>query len=394
MSAIDVACEYDFVAVAEAAYSRTIPEVTIGIELPADEAYDDALDNGYDDYIETTSLGIDDSLAVTEDDIVSGGVATAIERTLPPSAPYFVSGGSPDDVAFIEAYEVQAAEERKLPIEGEVPPTDDERMLIAEADEAIVAIGDEVGVNMRGRIPDTAEHHFFADHASYMHGVETMVGPDAARAHEKSNGFCSPEAGVVLVREADPGVRRTGIVHEKVHGVSLVQAESERRADGQPVVPYVPRTVHIGYTDLATRPTGRPHGLTEWVTEMTANKGAAMTKDGPLAPETSGYTRLNILGDGLVVATATEYGVPPSMVENGLIKGLWTPDRSGLSMIRNVFGDASYDEIVNMPANLRPAEALRLARQFELGTAVQALIAYSAGTPADMYGWQRRRRAA
>jgi hypothetical protein len=314
---------------------------------------------------------------------------------VPPTYPRRVYEQRNVPSGFPDWYEADSKEWRTRPLQGEVPPTDAELAVIDKVNESIIEIGDEVGANMRGALQDPEEHHFFPDKQAYLHGVAMRFGSKTAAVLQNSRGFSHPQAGVAWTRQGNTYDDAFGITHEKMHGVSLevvtsMPAVQTQETSGPATVQYGVQSLKVGYHDLASERSINSHAATEFATDMATNKSMIMTGVGPIDPT---YWPIDILGGHAVLETARAYGLKPLEVENELIKGLWTPDRSGMEKVREVMGDVRFHRFINLDAELTASQARRVAQELGWDYAIEDLAKAHVGQFDAYFGWRRRRYA-
>ncbi|HEX9153481.1 MAG TPA: hypothetical protein VF809_01545 [Candidatus Saccharimonadales bacterium] len=315
---------------------------------------------------------------------------TAIEDTeRPPKLPQYVYVGEAVPPGFAEWYETKTAAERSVPMPGSSLATPEEKDFVEESNLIIVEMGDEAGADMRDRVQPLHEHNFYDTKGAYVLGTKMRFGPRMAGRYVDSQGFMHPSTGLVWTRSDDPRHDRYGMLHEKIHGVSVTHIEPgvlPYTRDGR--TQYMARSVKVGYQDLPTQPIDGPHGMTEWVTDMAACKGMQKAGLGPICPN---YRPLDILGGWVVMETAAEVGHKPYDIENYLIKGLWTPDRSGVEMMRDRFDNSGVDRLVNLGAWMNCRMAIDIAVELDMPDAVDDLRAYDRGEFDTYFNWRRPR---
>jgi hypothetical protein len=313
----------------------------------------------------------------------------------PPAYPRRVYRDTYEQPGFGKWYEADADDLRSRPMQGEVRPSNFEEGVIDKVDRSIVEIGDEVGVDMRGALQPLEEHHIFPDKPSYVHGIERRFGATEAAKLEVNRGFFHPQAGLIWTRQGDPFDDAFGLTHEKIHGVSLEVVTPEpltytTDAQGAPQPQYAARRVAIGYQDLCPQRLSDAHGATEFVTDMATNKSMIMSGYGPIDPL---YRAIDILGGHAVLETARAYGVKPLEVENQLIKGMWTPDRTGMERVREVLGDERFDRFIHLTATMTGRAAERAAQELGWDFAIDDLVKAGVGKFNTYFDWRRRRYA-
>ncbi|HEV7454805.1 MAG TPA: hypothetical protein VGO07_06115 [Candidatus Saccharimonadales bacterium] len=278
----------------------------------------------------------------------------------------------------------------RRPFRGEAPKTDADMEFIADYDKADAAMAKEIGAPAPAKT-DPARIHLFNSKNEYLAGIAGRWGDKEAERRVSSQGFNSPDTGVVWTKRGDQAHDEYGMGHEMEHDGSLVVANTKPPAydmiNGQ-IEPIHVKDIKVGYWDLPTTlPPGEPHGLTEMVTDMSINKKLELMGRPPIVP---GYRPLDLLRSALVRKVAEAHDdLTPAAVENGLILGMRTTDRSMLEKVRAVVGDEGLDTIVNMKAHLFGKEAIAIAQRLGLDTT--ELETYDAGRPVRYFDWQRAR---
>jgi hypothetical protein len=278
----------------------------------------------------------------------------------------------------------------RQPFKGEAPKTDADKQFMADYDRASAIVAKEVGTPAPAET-DSARIHLFNSKGEYLAGIADRWGAKEAERRVSTQGFNFPGTGVVWTRSGNTAHDEYGMGHEMEHDSSLAVVNTKPPAydivGGQIEAIHVKET-HVGYSDLPTTlPPGEPHGLTEMVTDMSINKKLELMGRPPIVPD---YRPLDLLGSALVRKVAEAHDdLTPAAVENGLIRGMRTTDRSMLEKVRAVVGDEGLDTVVNMKAHLFGKEAIAIARQLGLDTT--ELETYDAGRPVRYFDWQRAR---
>jgi hypothetical protein len=309
------------------------------------------------------------------------------DRPAPKHYPKVVCAtGEPD---FAEQYERGFQQLRRTPLPHEAEKTEAEVDHIDRCNEAIVAIGDRIGVDMRDRLQPPEEHHFFNTRAEKDTGIRERWGDYADRA-KASEGSSTPFTGIVVARETADMREGCLLPHEKAHGVSIEYVSTREVSEGtrKNVFSKVGR-VESGYGDLAGSPARTPP--TPIVNELAADIVGWETRlaigETPTRPA---YPALAIVGGHAIAAIADNFGVKPRDVADKLVLGYWTTDRCFVDLAGETFGNA-IAPLFHMPVRHMPwhGEMLRLAIDWRLDGAVADLHKLNAGQPVNFFDWYR-----
>jgi hypothetical protein len=301
---------------------------------------------------------------------------------------------------FSDWWEGRSQELRSRPFPGEVDPTEREKEYIDDANDAIAQMGDDMGIGeeMRRRLQPLAEHHLLPDRDAYIQGLRERYGETGVARYGgmSARGHANPRDGIVWSRDPSPKFNRDGLFHEKMHGVSGQILEPNLPyspgygPDGR-ALPYThgdPKLLHNGYTDLRDprNQNQGPHGFTEFVTDMAADRALQMTDYQPLTPN---YRPFDILSAGVIEQTALRQGMDPNEIDNGLVKGMWVPTaRDMLGAVREALGADAYQQFVNLSGHMYGHQAAQYAYDWGLPNDVMSrLDAYDKGRPVNYFPW-------
>jgi hypothetical protein len=272
---------------------------------------------------------------------------------------------------FAEEYDAYIEETRQqMSFPHEKPATEREQAHIRQAHTGLTAVADELGVNIRDRLPTQNGYHFFDDRAAYIEDARAVT-------YEQNigmNGMCTTETGILWPRLESCDTEQ-GLTHETTHLVAAKQIHL-RRGEGDGEVIINMQEVN-GYYDVGSQ------GFNEMVTEMIAYRALADVDD----PAYTSYPVEVQIGDAAVRETAAYHGIEPREVENLLIRGMLTGDREGIGLIDQAIGIDRSDVLLHMPGHLSSEDGVRLAGALGLPRAAENIKAWQAGKRPAFFDW-------
>ncbi|HKU18423.1 MAG TPA: hypothetical protein VJP80_04060 [Candidatus Saccharimonadales bacterium] len=288
-------------------------------------------------------------------------------------SPHHVYLPGAQELPGFEDWHRQALVERRDAVHfpSETPLTDHEMQFVDRLETTLVEMGAEAD-----RRTDPAHCHVFDSQRQYVREVGARWGKGATF----SRGATVMDGGVVVLREEDPLETCFTIAHELVHDKSQWRVTPKFTAAG----PGTDQTV--GYMHLSD--TGTRTGMTELVTDMTAHRAVIETGLPEPRPQ---YRLLDIIGTGVVLETAGDAGCSPGELGAMLTDGLWSGDMSGIGAVHEYLGDERFHTLVNLPGYIAPQEALPIAQELDVVTAVEMLEDYRCNTEAPWFSWHTER---
>lgn len=266
---------------------------------------------------------------------------------------------------------------------GGEPPTAEEQGLIREVHAGMVAVADEVGVDIRDRL--TRHYHLFGDVPTYERAVHDYWGPDGFTG---GGGKNHPQVGVMWVRREERSHNASGIGHETWHdvGLRLVRPTLTSSVVDEEGVRHNSVSLHAtsGYTRIT--PKNKGHGVEEWVVDMAT---ARTNRLAGLGPTMLGYISLDLVGDALIRKAARESGMLPDELEKLLIRGRLVNDLTGIRIIGRTLGPERMSRLLRTTGGEDPEEAKQLAVDLGLPGAVEALEARAKTGEVDIFSWNR-----
>lgn len=302
-------------------------------------------------------------------------LSTAAKPSVYPQRIFVMRAENLDPDLVAEAYSQYLDDKiQSMSFPHEQPASETEQTCIRQAHAGLVAVGDELGVDVRDRLPGQNRYHFFDSHEAYLEDARAVIDEELVGL---GTGMCTTETGVLWTRGGhDP---RQGITHETSHLVASQQiyvTKGSEEVNGTDT-----ETIHTqeagGYFDVAKQ------GFNELVTEMLAYRALTDIDD----PTYTSYPVEAQLGDAVVRETAAYHGIEPREVESLLIRGMLTGDREGVVLIDQALGIDRSDALFGMPGHLTAEEGLDLADTLGLPQAAENIKAWQAGKRPSFFKW-------
>jgi hypothetical protein len=255
----------------------------------------------------------------------------------------------------------------------ETPVTDAEWSEIQAAHEGLVAVGKELGLDIRDRLPAKSDYHFFDSQEDLDKDSEAQfkqkIGPGGC-AHGHTFGI------VIARSEEGPNRDVYRYNHEASHQVSAMPSKVETASEEDDTRPKI--TALAAYDDVASR------GLNEVVTDMLTNRVLEKTNRG----HATSYYHHAVLYDAIVreTADALRY-MEPREVEDTLIKGLLTGDHEGKDLIERALGQERAARIFAIGEEFDLDVASALAEELNLPRAVASFERIRNGQDASFFNW-------
>lgn len=257
--------------------------------------------------------------------------------------------------------------------EGEVKPTADELTEIANVHTAIGIVGDELGVDLRSRLPQPGEeileaYKFFDDPKAFDAAVH-RVNP---RFNATGGAMYVPGMGVLYLRPeggSHMGLFRSMLSHEDDHMVAQMTVEPQLWVpDGQTASQI---KFAINYTYSAEDYT--KGGFRESVTDLGADRQTRVRGEKDL---NYSYGPVDLLLDGIVQKVAAAQGMDPKELGDLILKGQYTGDMTGIGLIAEKLPPADFNRLTATDGDMSYDGALRLAEATRLDTVVAQIKAY------------------
>lgn len=199
--------------------------------------------------------------------------------------------------------------------EGASPLTAKDQQLIEIINDALTALGDEVGIDVRPRRLDASHVHIFAGGTAYRQALHDRK----MHSEENGGGLYSPELGVMWRRQS-PAVDRAGLAHEIGHHyemkhVRLVVQDGNKR-------------LRVGSDYGVTHKPGAQSVSAEWRADLLMARALQIAgfKTNVIYP----YNEKDLLLSELIEATAHTHGCPPFDIERLVIRDVLGGSIEGL----------------------------------------------------------------
>ncbi|HSX16503.1 MAG TPA: hypothetical protein VLH86_00170 [Patescibacteria group bacterium] len=261
--------------------------------------------------------------------------------------------------------------------QGEVPMTDDERAVILRIHEAAGEIGDEIGVDIRSRLPKLEWYHFFPDRDTY----DVAIGGRWPNETLAGRGKNHPEVGIMWARRARENENNSGLAHELGHEVSQQRVEPVLTSvvvDGDTTTNSLNIKSACGYTKF------KENGTCEWVTDLWTNR---LMRRANLGDTLLGFAPLDALGDAIMRRTAELTGHTPAEIDTMLLVGNLTGDMQGLRLVTKAIGTDGMRRMVNLTGHESFDDAIAIAQELNLPDAVAMLTSLRDGKPTTVFAW-------
>jgi hypothetical protein len=267
-----------------------------------------------------------------------------------------------------------ARQRAEVSLPHETPVTDAEWAEIQAAHEGLVAVGKELGLDIRDRLPAKSDYHFFDRQTDLDEDAQAQLGRTIP-------GGCASgqEVGIVIVR-GEAGLDRDlyRYTHETSHQVSAISTKVEANVEESAAPESTTARAATAYDDVAGR------GLNEVVTDMLTNRALGKMNRMPVVS----YYHHAMLYDAAVRETAEALVyMEPREVEGVLIKGLLTGDYEGKGLIERALGEERAARLFEAGEDLDLDTAIALARELDLPRAVESLEGARSGQYAPFFNW-------
>lgn len=275
------------------------------------------------------------------------------------------TGGSIDRAAFDRAYASYVARERDaVAMPQEAPLSDDEWTDITAMHGALIAVGDELGVDLRDRLPKRGYYHMFDSDEAYREDTTAHFG----KALGGDRGFTT-QVGIFMPRR-EPSDTQHIFAHETAHFVSnyRITAEVVSPASNTSEAEVDTTVDRVGYIH-----NDKGHVLDEVATEMVTGR-----VNQKMLRTTGAYLKETILCNGVVYDTATHHKIPPQEVKDTLMRGLLNGDQTGVNLIRDALGEERAARFLDLNPEDMPDinAAIAVAKELQLPDAVKTLESF------------------
>ncbi|HEX3568445.1 MAG TPA: hypothetical protein VHT70_02090, partial [Candidatus Saccharimonadales bacterium] len=251
------------------------------------------------------------------------------------------------------------------------PVTNKEWGEIERMQEGIVTVGDDVGVDVRDRLPKREHYHLFDDKQAYRASLESFaIHPEDLS--DISRGMYLPSTGIFLIRHDD--LTQASLAgHETAHSISAVIKP-----------PDFEKITNPNKLDHPYRP---PEGgilMNEAVTNMTAN--LAMYH-GDFPGCRMGYGNANYMLTAMVREAADAQRIDPQEIEDMLIRGLFTNDQAGIDLLKEALGHERVERFMKLESDSDSNRAKRDAEALGLPWAASAIRDAQKGHGPNSFNW-------
>jgi hypothetical protein len=311
----------------------------------------------------------------------------AKQNNVYPKYIYRVSGNTaPVDLEQLDKDMHEVLQERRdtLHFPNEKPLTDEEWALLQGEHDGIVAVGDELGVDLRDRLPRRQDYHMFDSQEALSEDATPRFGEGAT----VNGGFRHPEAGIVWARRGDYVVNTSGLVHETAHEVAIdtiTMGVVSETVDENGILQRSmnnPKT-HSGYYEDVTCNANDVSILSEIATEMITAR--AMDYAGHNNVHFS-FGALDAIADAMVREAAEHYDMPPRELADSFMRGALTGDRAGIILLQEAIGEERIS-LLEQATYIDNDVGEELARAMNLPRAVRAIQRAREGRRMGIFQW-------
>lgn len=244
----------------------------------------------------------------------------------------------------------------QMVVPGQTPPTDEEWDFLTRLHKGIVAVGDQLGVDLRNKILPRHQYRIFPNTESYVRGLRPIIGEKISG----NGGQYWPTLGPLWARREDPEANLSGLAHEAIHGIALTEVEgtiqSVAGATGN-----VDLHMHNGYMRLCDGKSG----VNEILADMLMDRVLQTIKyPGRILYS---YSSLDSIGSAIVRLTADRLKRDPQEIEDLLTLGMLTGDLKGIKLVGQALGAQVLDRILHLTGNENKAQLQQMAHEFGLG---------------------------
>jgi hypothetical protein len=302
-----------------------------------------------------------------------------------PHYTYQIRGNThPMDVAGVDTYiqSLKQARRDAAHFPNERPLDNKEWTDIQREHEGMVAVGDELGVDLRDRLPRRQDYHMFDSQEVFSQDTATRFSKEGT----ETGGTCNIETGVLWVRRDNPINNISGLVHETAHDISngtiVVDVVSETVDENGNVHCRINPTLFAGCHNDSTFNANGASMITEVATEMITNRAMYHTGHNEI---TLSYAPLDAIADAMIHEAAEHYDMPPRELADLFMRGALTGDRAGIILLQEAIGEeriAKFEQATSSDTDTGEA----LARELNLPRAVKSIQDYRAGTM-SIFNW-------
>jgi hypothetical protein len=258
------------------------------------------------------------------------------------------------------AYMVEQYSNRSFP--GEIPHSPERLEQLAAMDQALLAFGRDVGVELTDNLPPASIHHFFKDAESLKEALRSLGITPADDQEGQCNSF-----GIFAIEQKDLFDTLNTVSHERFHFVDKSRVALR----------------HDGGDAYTLNPIVKSTGLNEIITDI---RTIHLMKGGywdaqpnlPKRYNIYGYTSLDVLGDELIQASAEKQELEPITLLQGLERDAFMGESNGLRRLLAPFGTHAKKLFVQLN-HQDPMLARELAFDFGLPEAAVKMDALQAG---------------
>ncbi|HEV7453787.1 MAG TPA: hypothetical protein VGO07_00850 [Candidatus Saccharimonadales bacterium] len=278
-------------------------------------------------------------------------------------------------------------------LRGETPASDDDKVLLGDIRDGLVAVGDRLDVNLRKRLPAREEVskivHLYPVGAqqTFNEEVGALWGEEFTRG---DGGLHRVDAGIVWVRRDNPSHNASGLAHELGHEAEEQQFEISKGLVVGPDNKLVMQRSMDHYSGYGVPNPYSSQPLAEVGADMLMHK---TLQEIGIPDPLYGYPGLDIIVDAAIRKTADELeGVTVQQVGDAFLRGDLNGSQEGMHLLDRGIGEREMDKLLKLPAGLSLPNAKRIAAGLGLPNAIKVIDDYLDGKGLNLFDWQNRRR--
>jgi hypothetical protein len=323
-------------------------------------------------------------------------------ETLAPLPPKLkIAGVWRDDPEVRQAYlEAIYPSEAPQQFEGELVRSPEHTKQFIALGEAFLDLGSNLGLDLRGRIPNPNSYHVFDTRENLQSELQKL---GVVVTHETLEAM-TLASGIYIADRGDDFLNMCVAAHETFHYLAQKQLGTGGQLTEDGIKQVRTKGVRSGYgyrngTHAQAKETFQ--GLDELATEVAYldllnggywDRQPDLPKDKDRNP--TFYTQLDIIGDELIQATAKKMGVDPITIVHDIERDVLTGSNVGIRKLTSFLKSSAPDgirQLIHAP-NVDPAKFLGLAEDLNLPNAVTRIEGLEKGKPAEVLTWLRAKR--
>jgi hypothetical protein len=210
------------------------------------------------------------------------------------------------------------------PLPGEAAKTPEELAVRQRFSRALVAIGDDAGIDLRKRIAQPSRHHVFSSPDGFQEAYERTTRRPLPEGGQRKlpSGFFVDKLGSLVMRNADNPVHASNVAgHEDVHGLAFRYVGVSAPKDGSNGSGGLDEARIVNGSPFISLPNAAGIApVDEAIAEMITHQAKLRAGD-DVPREMNRYGPFNILLGGMIKAAAKYHGESPAGMEKYVTQG-------------------------------------------------------------------------